>query len=440
MQVREYAILTTNTTALTSPDCGIVSEATLDWLIEVAGAWKRKEPVLWLESSRAIKLGSYVGYLRSPTGESIEILPKTGLGEQNPTESRRILQAMLRSALNLPTREAGPAELLRMDTPIHEWIFGQFLQQLGKLVSRGLCFHYDEVEEESRFVRGQLQLSRQLRQAPGKGHQFHIKHALFTPRRVENRLLKTALDYVRRQAASSENWRLANELSHRLDEIPAIHNPLQALPHWQRSKLLQAYEPVYPWCELILKQFNPNFQQGLHRGIALLFPMEMLFEKHVEACLRRTLASGTRLNAQARSEYLLEHQPASASSKQRWFQLRPDMLLNTRAGSKVLDTKWKLIEQDASDSEHKYGISQGDLYQLYAYGQKYQDGDGHMMLIYPQHKGFDGALPSFCFDSRLSLWCVPFSLESGSLVEGGWLEAFPELAGDEADCVLLRQA
>ncbi len=264
-----------------------------------------------------------------------------------------------------------------------------------------------------------------MRQAPGRNHLFHIKHALFTPNRLENRLLKTALDYVRLQARTTENWRLANELSHRLDEIPAIHNPLLALPHWQDNKLMQPYKAIHPWCKLILEQLNPNFQKGLHTGIALLFPMEKLFEKHVEACLRRMLSPGTTLKAQAASRYLLEHQPAGKPAPERWFQLQPDLLLQSSAGTQVLDTKWKLLDQQGDTTRDKYGISQGDLYQMFAYGQKYQAGCGDMMLIYPRHPGFDSPVPSFNFNESLRLWVVPFCLENGALLLGDWSERIP---------------
>lgn len=424
-QVREYATLTTDTRATRSLDCGVVSEATMDWLVDLGNRSNSKEPVLWLDQRRIVKLGSHVGYLRSPTGEAIEILPKTGLGQENPERARRVLQSMLQSALSLPAREIGAAELLRMNTPIHEWIFSQFLQQLSNLMSRGLRFHYEDVEDEGRYLLGQLQLARQLRQPPGKSHLFHIKHALFTPNRIENRLLKTALEYVRLQANTTENWRLANELSHRLEEIPAILNPLMALPHWQDSKLMQPYQAVHPWCQLILEQLNPNFQKGLHEGIALLLPMDKLFEKHVEACLRCSLPVGAQLIGQAASRYLLTHQPADKPQAERWFQLKPDLLLRSGSYFQVLDTKWKLLDQLANTSEHKYKISQSDLYQLYAYGEAYLGGSGDMMLIYPKHTGFDSPLPVFTFGDSLRLWAVPFCLETESLVPGEWVQFFP---------------
>jgi len=430
VQVREYARITTDTRAASSLDCGVVSAATFDWLQELAAGWQGSEPVALINSRRSLKLGSYVGYLQSPAGESIEILPKTGLGVENPEQARRILQSMLCCALQLKPRQAGPAELLRMRQPLHEWIFSQFLQELKVLVARGLRFDYQRVEEESRFVRGQLLLDRQQRQPPGRAHLFHIRHDVFSPNRVENRLLKTALEWVRSLCWESENWRLANELCHLLAEIPSEASPAQSLSQWQRNKLMQSYEGVRPWCELILERLNPNFQRGNHRGIALLLPMEQLFERYVEASLRRELAPAVRLTAQASSEYLVRHKPGHADIAQPWFQLRPDLLLQSDSGKQVLDCKWKLLDQSAMQGDTKYGISQADLYQLFAYGQKYQSGCGHMMLIYPKHARFEQPLAPFDFTSELVLWAVPFCLQARTLVAGQWQEHFPDLCGD----------
>jgi len=65
----------------------------------------------------------------------------------------------------------------------------------------------------------------------------------------------------------------------------------------------------------------------------------------------------------------------------------------------VLDTKWKRL--DASDREHKYGLSQADFYQLFAYGQKYLGGKGEMALIYPKWSRFPAPL------APLRLWQWP---------------------------------
>ncbi len=57
-----------------------------------------------------------------------------------------------------------------------------------------------------------------------------------------------------------------------------------------------------------------------------------------------------------------------------------------------------------------------DMYQLFAYGQKYFKGAGELFLIYPEHTGFTAPLPLFEFDDDLKLWVVPFELKEGVIV------------------------
>ena len=94
----------------------------------------------------------------------------------------------------------------------------------------------------------------------------------------------------------------------------------------------------------------------------------------------------------------------------------------------VLDTKWKLLDSQVANGKDKYGLSQQDFYQMYAYGQKYQAGRGDMMLIYPRHTKFTDPLPCFYFDENFRLWAVPFCIEHDQLATGEWSEAFPSLA------------
>lgn len=424
IQVREYGRLTTDPEVNQSLDCGVVSEATFDWLQDLVGGWNSTSSIATINDHRSLTLGSYVGFLQSPAGESIEILPKTRLGVEAPEEARSILQRMLLDSLGIKPRIAGYANLLRMNEPLHEWVFSQFLIELQYLVVKGLRFDYIRVVEESRFIRGRLNFDQQQKQPPGRQHLFQISHDIYTPYRLENRLLKTALSYVLASCKSSENWRRANELSHLLADIPIEAEPLRFMPHWQRSKLMQNYEAVRPWCELILEKLNPNFQQGHHQGVALLFPMEQLFEKYVATVLRRSLPTGSQLTLQASSEYLLKHRAQGEGKFASMFRLEPDLLLTSAVGRQVLDTKWKLLNEQAWSSGNKYNIAQSDLYQMFAYGHAYQNGEGHMMLIYPRHEGFNAPLPTFEYSESLFVWAVPFCLKAGNLVSGDWEKYF----------------
>lgn len=99
------------------------------------------------------------------------------------------------------------------------------------------------------------------------------------------------------------------------------------------------------------------------------------------------------------------------------FRLEPDLLLESTNQKWVLDTKWKKL--DAADRGNKYGLSQGDFYQLYAYGKKYLAGQAtsELVLIYPATESFSKSLPVFDYGDGMKLWVLPFDLTDQVLVD-----------------------
>ncbi len=162
------------------------------------------------------------------------------------------------------------------------------------------------------------------------------------------------------------------------------------------------YHVPLAWAKLILDGFSPLSMKGNHEALSLLFPMEAVFESYVASVLRGQLVEGATLTTQARSKYLVTH------NQRKQFLLKPDLIVISPDKRKVvLDTKWKLIDLDA----HNFGLSQADFYQMYAYGQKYLDGLGALVLIYPAHDSFREPIEySFDFSDDLRLWALPFEL------------------------------
>lgn len=424
--VREYALLTSHVGAEIPPAVGVldraaIPESTFKWLINQHSRFLSKGvPLVHLEGQQALRLGSFVGVLQSPCGTVIEILPKTQRrmpDAQEIRQLRRLLLEMIRLNLHLPKRDMGTASLQLLDYPLSEWLIQQFLQQLEQLVQQGLRFDYQQHQEESRFLRGQLQVAKQLRQTLGRAHYFQIQHDDYSPNRPENRLLKTALGICQQISQAPVNWKLASELNHHLLEIPPSQQPEQDFKQWRTDKLMQAYQAIRPWCELIIQRLNPTTQFGQHKGVSLLFPMERLFEAYVATALAQQLPHW-QLSTQLRSQYLCEHQA------KRWLQLRPDLCLSKGQQRIILDTKWKLINAQHQGSSHKYGLTQADFYQLFAYGHKYLQGQGEVVLIYPQYADFQQPLAPFQLDETLRLWVLPFDLQQRQLI---WSEALTQL-------------
>lgn len=412
--VREYARLTTTAVAPGDLDCAQISETAFDWLCELSASFRRSgATLLQVEGRRSLKWDSYVGVIETPCGTILEILPKHFEKDGCKAKSRNLLRKLIQAALSLKPRQVSVAGLELFDAPLTEWVMGQFLGELDLLVKRGIRFDYQRIEEDQRFLRGQLNVVAQIRQPPGRQHHFQVRHDVFLPDRAENRLLKLALEQVAKSTADAANWRLASELRTILAEVPASRHVKQDLRAWSSDRLMAYYQAIKPWCELILNKQMPIAVSGEWRGMSLLFPMEKLFERYVENWLRNQLQPIAKLKPQSASKFLCGHDNG-------WmFCLKPDLLIDTPEQRWILDTKWKRLEMRRS--EKNYDLSQSDFYQLFAYGHKYRKSTGvpKLVLIYPYWSGLQKALPVFHYGDGMNLWVLPFNLDNDCLLDAG---------------------
>lgn len=403
--VREYAKLTT---CLVEPslDRATVSKSAFEYLCRLASQFRAGgAQLLEVEGSQWLRLDNFVGILETPCGTTLEILPKHVDAEGSEEEARALLARMIQAALDLPARQTGPANLALFKAPLSEWVRRQFLCALEHLVKRGMKFDYLRIEEQQRHLRGQLDVNRQLRQPPHRSHYFHTRHDMFSLDFPENRLIRTALAHVATSTQDPSNWRLSHELLQVLVEVPTSRNVPLDFKAWRGGRLMAHYADILPWCQLVLGQHLPLAVQGEWHGMSLLFPMEKLFERFVEAALRRNLRKTVRLMAQSRAAHLCQHEGKG------FFQLRPDMMLDDGERRVILDAKWKRLNANARDK--KYGIAQSDFYQLFAYGHKYIEPNQpckELALIYPRTASFSAPLPPFSFAPDMTLWVLPFEL------------------------------
>ncbi|CAN7594720.1 McrC family protein [Variovorax paradoxus] len=404
--VREHARLTTqklSASDIARPlDRAQISVSAFDWLCELSSRLRVAGAALVQTENRTwLRLDNFVGVVQTPCGTVIEILPKHYDTEDAAPRGRLLLRRLILDALDLPARVTEEASLEIFDGPISEWLIRQFLRELDVLIKRGLRFHYQRLEEEARYLRGQLNVSKQMLQWPGREHRFHICHDLHLPDRPENRLLRRALDQVCKATQDPANWRLAHELRAVMSEVPLSANIEGDFRRWSHDRLMAHYEAVEPWCRLILGHQVPLATAGTWQGISLLFPMEKLFERSVAKALRQLIDPHAKLRTPARSEYLCRH------GESRIFRLEPDMLVTHGENAWVLDCKWKRV---IDDRESKYGLSQPDFYQLFAYGHRYMAGKGDLFLVFPLGTDFPrGRL--FDFDAGMRLWLVPFDID-----------------------------
>lgn len=422
--VREYAYLCVEYAnhPKNSLDNAYISQTAFDAICDLSGNFsKQGTKIFELAGRKRIKLDQYVGMIETQCGTRIEILPKhIVFTEEQQVEDiikkeRLLLQAMLRTSLDLNYREAGEASLNQYVQPLHEWIIKHFLKCFESLIQCGLRFDYKRVQEDQKFLRGQLKHAKYMRQPPSQRHIFPIEHDVYVVNRPENRLIRTALEIVCKKTKDASNWKLAQELRLMTGDIPKSRNIKHDFSQWQSGRLLALYEQIRPWTELILGKYMPVSTHGVSRGMSLLFPMERLFEVYVGRKIKRLLPDW-HVSLQKQDRYMCEH------NERAMFKLKPDIFMQEKSGQnlKVVDTKWKLLDQ--LDRKARFGMKDSDVQQMFAYSAYYLDLKHEVVMVYPARKGvFDKALPVMKFkrgDSTLRV--IPFNLDE--ILKGEHLE------------------
>ncbi|MCF7482933.1 McrC family protein [Vibrio sp. J1-1] len=367
-----------------------------------------------------IQVKNYVGVLFTPTGEHIEVLPKVGSKQKDSKlsveESREMLLMMLQHLGSFRHVSTNQANIASKKMPLLEVFISQFLQAVNSLVKKGLKSDYVTQVENLNYKKGKLLTAQQVKHNLVNKHKFYVDYDEYLINRPVNRLIKTALHKLTRYAMLASNQKLLRELQFAFAEVPESKFIKQDINAVKLDRGMLDYQVPLAWAKLIVDGFSPLSMKGDHGAISLLFPMEAVFESYVVSVLRSELPDGVELTSQACFEYLVKHNELSQ------FQLKPDLLITSPGGSKiVLDTKWKLIDLE----EYHYGISQADLYQMFAYGQKYLGGKGDLFLIYPAHEDFTKPIEhSFNFSDDLRLWVVPFISDLQGKSRLIWPETF----------------
>ncbi|WP_067522666.1 McrC family protein [Endozoicomonas ascidiicola] len=411
ISIFEYDFLSTR---IENERCRKISRAAFDYLetlcLEGTDQFGSLLRLNRYHGHRALQVRNYAGVIATPDGLHIEILPKTGRSNNadDQQSARASLLNMLRSIGHFRHIQLQNAQIACQNMPLLEIFIGQFLESVNHLIKRGLRSDYVRTEDNLYFMKGKLQVAQQLKHNLINQHRFYVAYDEYQLDRPANRLIHSALNKVLKLSRSQHNQKLCRELLQPFSDVPLSQNIQQDFSRIQRNRGMDHYQSPLSWSKLILEGMSPLSSAGKTHAFSLLFPMEAVFETYVARVLRTQLQPPLKLKEQASSKALVNFNGAP------WFRLKPDLLIErNKKPFVVLDTKWKVIASSKGNSAEKFGLSQGDFYQMFAYGQKYLGGSGDMILIYPQSAEFQVPIESaFEFSEDLRLWVVPFIIDA----------------------------
>lgn len=320
---------------------------------------------------KVISARNYVGLITMSNGIEIEILPKiySRNDESSEGETKKVFLHMLRSLKEMPFKHFNFSNLNMEKHNILEIFIRMFIEEAYMLVKRGLKSAYTEYQDNEYFYKGKLNFSGQIRLNAAHKERFYIEYEIFSVNRPENRLIKTTIELLRKVCSIRKSQKDLHSLLAAFEGVDLSLDHALDFAKVTSDRNMSKYGKILQWCKVFLNRNSYTPFKGSGVAYALLFPMEKVFESYVAGQLKGTLTSPLiSLKTQDRLHHLYDDP--------RRFSLRPDIVVNSGGSIVVLDTKWKLLSPSKD-----YGISQGDMYQAYAYHRKYNAQT--VILVYP---------------------------------------------------------
>jgi 5-methylcytosine-specific restriction enzyme subunit McrC len=319
-----------------------------------------------------IKARHYVGYLQ--VGElSIEILPKADReGSASHDFWSTGLLEMLRVALGLQLRPLPDASQQVKRSQFPDLLAQAFLVELEPLLREGLAKGYRTTESNGFVFRGKLRMAEHIRDNAARGERFFVEYQTFDHDILVNQILAAALEVLSRSALSSS---VACAVEASLAKLPELRWNSKVLTAFERIRLTRAthrYSNALTYARLILAQQGPELRAGQERVFALLFDMNMLWERFIAVLLRRVAHAGLRVCTQERYVFW-------EPQRHNWRKVRPDIVVRAQGGDGdgqpllVADTKWKVPSRGLPSDE--------DLKQMFVYNELL--GGTRSVLLYP---------------------------------------------------------
>lgn len=430
--VREYGVITASRrprTEVCLNETTEVEEVVFDEIVQfieesaetlgVEGAFT----VFRKNGRRAIRVRNLVGVVETKSGIALEILPKiyspTDGGGLNEHESRRIFLRMLSSLRDSPFVTLGEAHLQTFERlPVLEFFIHRYVSAVEAVASRGLHGNYILESGVETYIRGKIELASLAKSASRCQLRVPCQYDIFSHNAPENRIIKKTLELLRGSSRTQSSRLRLTRCLRLFDHLPPstdLVNDIKASAHRVRTR--SDYRVLLDWSKTYLAGRGYSNFSGDSINHALLFSAEKLFENFVAHVLRK-YGGGITLQAQNKKYSLVEQQefPGDSEFLSKKFWLSPDVVINHNLA--ILDTKWKRL----FPSKTSFGMSESDVYQMHAYGQRYkrevgERGTPRLGLIYPATKEFQGKLNKMRFEKDLHLEVIAFDLTAKDLRE-----------------------
>lgn len=322
----------------------------------------------------AVKARNYIGFIQY-NDLRITIEPK--VFEQRNLSAEKKIQHLLKwlsysQRIHFPFLESSFDYTAQQHDWLEAFIF-LFANYTYEVLRTSPHMAYQEITEETAFVKGRLAISEYVNKnlAKARHHKVFCTYEPFLYDNLFNRIVKHTCRFLLQITTASANKDLLENSLFLLDEVENVFCTAEDCDRVVINRMYPETERINQLCRLFLANQSYSSNSSTHNNLCILLPMEVIFEEFVFGFIEKHFKT---LNAkrQAKDMYLAK---TGVGFQTNVFQMKHDILI---PGKLIIDTKYKFR---TTDDVKKAGVNQSDLYQMIAYA--YRRNMNEVLLLYP---------------------------------------------------------
>lgn len=308
-----------------------------------------------------VRFSHYVGAIQ--IGQlTIEILPKADKKESaNASQWHDVLMDILKECRLIKVETLASAKLQLRTNSILELYFEIFLNEIEKLLRKGLFRSYRKVEANVKFLKGKLIFHKNIQKNFVHQERFYAEYQQYDYDHLLNRILRRALDILETLVLSPSLLSRVKEMKRYFPKSGKQVFTERDFLQFTHNRKTESYHTALEIARLLVLNFSPDLRGGKHHLLAIMFDMNVLFEEYVFRQLKRLENVDLKVKRQQRKPFFQRR------------KIQPDIVITYFGKKYVLDTKWKVLKEAKP--------SMADLKQIYVYNKYFKA--ERSLLLYP---------------------------------------------------------
>ena len=323
----------------------------------------------------------------------IEILPKIPLVENNiEAEKIRFLE-ILQSIDYFKEKIFSNSKIEITDTSILEIFIHLFIEEVEKIIKKGLIYRYVDKNENFNVFKGKLDINNHIKYNFSHKEKFFMKFDEFSVDSLENITIKLTIQKLKKISVNLKNKENLNKIGYYFENISILESSIENLKYLTFDRMNVYYRNAIQWAKIFLNnQSSSIFSTNNGEMPSILFPMETIFENYIANKLVNIIQekSYNQLTIKVQDNSCSIFSSISLNNVKidnNILRIRPDIVIKNKDAKEIfiLDTKWKILNK----LDDKFKISTEDVYQMLAYVKTYSDRNKNKYickrayLIYP---------------------------------------------------------